>query len=389
MAMSGLKYNKRFLLLGIIGVLFLFPLQAQKRLSRTHLQQKIQLTDQLLEETEDKQNKTMVELSVLDRQIRLRKRLLYQLTEDISIHSQTIENLQDLICEMEADIEVFMNQYGKTAQLTYRALKPENLWLSVFSTSSLSEAYQQISQFRQLRQYHTRQIRLLRKSQEQLDYQANMLALEITEKQELIQTKRQEVVKLSENKLRQENVYASIKSEVDTYRSQLAKEHSQLKKLIRKSENIFLTSAAAVDVKYDQNFPRNKGFLPWPISSSRGVVVGKYGKTEDPYGNLIENEGIYIRTPKGQLVRSVYSGKVSGVQQLPMSGKVVIIEHGEYRTVYANLQSVSVKAGEMVSANQKIGIVRTDPRTSETTLNFLIYKVPDEFLNPERWMIDP
>lgn len=389
MGIHGLKWTKTSLFIGMFGILMGVPSQAQKRLSRHDLQTKIHLTDQLLNETENHQDKTLHELTVLDKRIRLRKRLLYQLSADISNHSKTIEDLERLICEMEEDIAGFMEDYGKTAQLTYQKLESDNFWLSILSSDNFSQAYQQAIYFRQLRQFHRRKIRLLRESQTELDHRTYQLENEIAEKQSLIEQKKREVVILADNKLQQEEVYASLKSRVNTFRSQLTEQQSQLKKLIRQSENIFLTSADRVDTEYDQNFPRNKGFLPWPISSSRGVIVGKFGKTEDPYGNQIENEGIYIRTPKGQLVRSVYSGKVSGVQQIPMSGYVVIIEHGEYRTVYANLKETYVKPGEMVSANQQIGTVRTELRTNETVLNFLIYKMPDKFLNPEGWMIDP
>ncbi|MEM7367211.1 MAG: peptidoglycan DD-metalloendopeptidase family protein [Bacteroidota bacterium] len=353
------------------------------------MQKKIHLTDQLLNETENHQEKTLNDLTVLDRRIRLRKRLLYQLGADISKHGETIEELRGLICEMEEDIARFTEDYGKTAQLTYQKLESDNYWISVLSSKSFSNAYQQVIYFRQLRQFHQRKIRLLKESQAELDKQTYLLESEIEEKRSLIEQKKKEVKTLAQNKQQQEQVYASLKSKVSTFRSQLTNQQSQLKKLIRQSENIFLTSADRVDTEYGQNFPRNKGFLPWPISSSRGVIVGKFGKTEDPYGNQIENEGIYIRTPKGQLVRSVYSGKVSGVQQIPLSGYVVIIEHGEYRTVYANLKETFVKPGELVSANQQIGTVRTESRTNETVLNFLIYKMPDVFLNPEGWMIDP
>ncbi|MEM7654899.1 MAG: peptidoglycan DD-metalloendopeptidase family protein [Bacteroidota bacterium] len=362
---------------------------AQLISSRESLQKKILLTDQLLQETENRQDKTQIELSVIARQLSLRKRLIIQMTDEIEDHNQEIEASQKLICAMETDINQILSDYGKTAQMTYERFQPESFWTQVLSAGSLSQALQRVSYFKQLSRYRHRQITLIQQAQKYLVEKAEELALTILDKEALIQQKEIEMEKLAQTKGYQTRVYAALKEKAQAYRRQLHVQQAELKKQIRAAENTYLLTAEKVDSDYSRTFGSSQGFLPWPVSSSRGVIVGQFGETEDAFGNRIDNDGIFIRTPKGQPVRSVHSGKVTGVQQIPMSGAVVIVEHGDYRTVYANLMDVSVNIGELVSANQRLGVVRTDPRTEESVLNFLIYEVPERFLNPQNWIIEP
>ena len=64
----------------------------------------------------------------------------------------------------------------------------------------------------------------------------------------------------------------------------------------------------------------------------------------------------------------------------------VIIQHGNYRTVYSNLSKLSVKQGDKVETKQALGTIFTDPEQDrKTELYFQVYKDRD-ILNPELWI---
>ena len=50
---------------------------------------------------------------------------------------------------------------------------------------------------------------------------------------------------------------------------------------------------------------------------------------------------------------TIFKGKVSSVFSLQGAGKTVIITHGGYRTVYSNLQDVSVVKGDDVERGMR------------------------------------
>ncbi|WNJ17808.1 peptidoglycan DD-metalloendopeptidase family protein [Pontibacter sp. G13] len=356
---------------------------------RDQLQKELALTDKLLKETEDRRDKTFNELSLLNRQLRLRKRLLVTLTREIDQTTERITELHSIICALEEDIVSIQEEYAKTAALSYKGIDSDNFWISVLGADNFQDMYARAVYFQQFSEFRKRQVELIRQTQVYLEEKTELLTLSLTAKEELILQKQSEMARLRSTKSNQQAVYQDLKQKVSSYQSQLDEQREQLKNIIKAAENTILTEAGEIEEDYGAAFKRNRGFMPWPVRSSKGIIVGTFGVTEDPYGNRITNDGIFIRTPQGETVRAVHSGTIMAVQRIPMSGSMVIIEHGDFRTVYANLDETFVEKGEQVSANQQLGKVRTDVRTGETLLNFLVLRVPDTFLDPEKWIIDP
>ncbi len=90
-------------------------------------------------------------------------------------------------------------------------------------------------------------------------------------------------------------------------------------------------------------------------------------------------------TESGAEARSIFGGVVTRVMNVPNNNNVVIIRHGEFLTVYSNLDEVYVRVGEKVSIKQKIGKVFTNKSDSKTELHFEIWQ-SKTLLNPEEWL---
>lgn len=133
------------------------------------------------------------------------------------------------------------------------------------------------------------------------------------------------------------------------------------------------------------DFEKNKGKLPWP--TQQGVITGKFGEHADPVIKdiIVRNNGIDITTLKESKVRAVFNGMVSKIFTIKGANSTVIIQHGNYFTVYHNIINVSVKVGEKVSMKDTIGEVYTDYKKGVSILHFELYK---EFVkqNPELWL---
>jgi murein DD-endopeptidase MepM/ murein hydrolase activator NlpD len=148
------------------------------------------------------------------------------------------------------------------------------------------------------------------------------------------------------------------------------------------STEILLTNDEQV---LSSSFASNKGKLPWP--SEHGVITGRFGEHPHPVLKYVKvkNNGIDISTEKGALVRTVFNGKVSRVMSFPNLNKVVIIRHGEYLTVYSNLEEVNVKDGQTVTTKQLIGKIHTNPEDSKTDLHFEIW-LGKSTQDPQEWL---
>jgi septal ring factor EnvC (AmiA/AmiB activator) len=133
------------------------------------------------------------------------------------------------------------------------------------------------------------------------------------------------------------------------------------------------------------NFRANKGRLPYPVE--RGSITLGFGNQPHPvYKSLmVHNSGVEITTDQGATARAVFDGVVINVFNSTPVNKAVMIQHGDYFTVYQNLSSVSVGKGDKVSRKQSIGRVRSNGETGKTVIKFLILQ-NTSYINPAGWL---
>jgi septal ring factor EnvC (AmiA/AmiB activator) len=133
------------------------------------------------------------------------------------------------------------------------------------------------------------------------------------------------------------------------------------------------------------DFSNNRGKLPWPVA--KGVICETYGEHEHPAikGFVMFNNGVEICATKGTQARAVFEGEVTGIAVSPTGGKLVIIRHGEYLSVYSNLEDVMVKTGQKVSIKQAIGTVMHNEDEGKTSMNLQIWK-GQKTMDPSGWL---
>ncbi len=125
--------------------------------------------------------------------------------------------------------------------------------------------------------------------------------------------------------------------------------------------------------------PKGTGHFIMPISGS--IVVG-YGQEKTPG---ITSKGIEIRGSLGQSVKASDSGLVLYSGSLKGLGAVIMIDHGNFITVYGNLSSVKVANGAKVTKGQVIGTLGRDSVTKEPNLYFEVRKGVN-YVNPANYL---
>jgi septal ring factor EnvC (AmiA/AmiB activator) len=147
------------------------------------------------------------------------------------------------------------------------------------------------------------------------------------------------------------------------------------------------TSVAAADRALSGSFEANKGKLLFPVSGKYRIVRG-FGRQKHPQLEHVEtdNSGIDIEALSSKSARAVFDGTVSATFRQPGYGTIVMIRHGNYLTIYANLDGINVKNGDKVKAGQTIGTILTDPdEENRTILHFELRKERTK-LNPSLWV---
>ena len=95
---------------------------------------------------------------------------------------------------------------------------------------------------------------------------------------------------------------------------------------------------------------------------------------------------VHLQTNQDAQVKAVFDGVVIATTPIPGPGnnKAVIMQHGEYFTVYSRLKDVNVRKGQAVRAEEPVGMVYTDS-DGISALQFQIWHNQQK-LNPEPWL---
>jgi septal ring factor EnvC (AmiA/AmiB activator) len=401
------KYVVRLVLCLWLTVFIAEPLMAQTKrrrlrvrlkdmssldLQKKQLQEKVKQTEELLNDTRKVKKRSVSELSLLKKQIALRESLLGSLSRNIESIDQQIEKIDRMILAMESDIQKFQKSYAKASALTYKTNDDLSLLLWLFSADNFYQAYDRLMYFQELARYRRNQILLIKRTRKYLaDKKAEKEAGRV-HKAVLLQARVEEKKKLDEAVNQKDQILRNLgrteteyEKEIQHFRSELAEIRNKIRQMIIASKrDITRTKSEAIE-KLSHNFEHNKGKLPWPVPMNAGVITGYFGKTTSPTGGEIINDGIFISTKQGQRVRAVFGGTVTMITQIPTYGKVVIVQHGDYRTVYANLEEVFVSKGENVNLLQDVGTVKLNEHTGETQLYFQLYRNFNP-INPLGWI---
>ena len=144
-------------------------------------------------------------------------------------------------------------------------------------------------------------------------------------------------------------------------------------------------SVTAEDVALTGSFAGNKGSLPSPID--KGNIVSSFG--EHPHAEFqnikIKNNGIDISSVTGAKAKAIFEGEVSSVIFIANLNYVVIVRHGDYLSVYSNLEDVTVKKGDKVKIRQTLGTVSTGQGESKSRLHFELWQ-GTIVQNPAGWL---
>jgi septal ring factor EnvC (AmiA/AmiB activator) len=431
---TNIQQVKRFIIILIISMIILpFNLYSQDRnkleKEKIKLEKEIASMNKILNETKKTKKMSTSELRVLEKKIAQRKKLIKNINSQMGMLNNEIKSTQQSIGELCKEIAVLKESYAQMLRYAQKNKTNTDKLLFIFSSKDYKEAYQRYIFFRQFGDLQkeklaqiqskttelskrTNELELKRNNQEKLLQQelknSNALDKEKKEKQKTVnqlqkkekqlaknlKTKQQQVKKL------QQQIDNAIAAEVKKQQELAAKKKKQMeaKSTSGNSKEVAANKAAIETAKkknytiattpegvaLSSSFEANTGKLPWP--TSQGVIVSQYGVHKHPEvkGAVIENKGIDIRTTKGSSVRSIFKGEVSRIAKGPNGLLVVIIRHGEYMSVYANLKSVSVKNGQKVDTKQTIGIVSTN-EDGVSEYKFQIFK-GTHHLNPSIWL---
>jgi len=387
----------------VLSLLLCVNVSAQKTKRQVLEAQRIQnqkdqiYINALLSNTKRKEQNLLSDLKDIKLKIKSREKVINSISNEANELGNEIYVNQLEINKNERDLEALKKDYADMIYKSYKSKSQNSRLMFLLSSENFFQAYkrfQYMKQYTSFRKVQADEIKLkTTKIQVLVDTLKNKKSLN----QKLLNKKKAEQDSIEKEKNQQENLLSQVKKKEGKYERQIRqfqKEEeridAQIDKLIREaivasnrssetspkgSSSASATFTLTAEAKeLASKFTSNKGQLPWPVE--KGFISTYYGKQPHPILKTatIQSNGVRITTDEGSKARAVFDGTVLAIQVMSGNKKAVLIQHGNYISVYKNLEDLKVKTGDNVKTKQEIGTIFTDRVTGHTILGFLLSK---------------
>ena len=364
---------------------------ATQEARKAKLESEIAIIDKQLKENASKSSSMLADLTLIRKKVSNRKELVAESDKQIKKYNDDIYLAQVQINRLQERIEVLTENYAKLVRSAYKNRDTRVWYMYMLASENLGQAFRRMGYFKNLSTMMKTEAQNIRQMQEELEaHKAGLQALK-REAEQLKKVRVKELDELKADEKKADNVVKQLKKDKKKYQNQLAAKKKEVVALNKEIERIVSAAVkpkssgnkTVVDTKLDAAFANNKGKLPWPAD---GPVVAKFGKHYHPVYKNLElppNNGVDIALSKGTQIKSVFDGVVKQVMVMPGYNQCVLIQHGNYFTLYCKLKSLNVAEGDKVKTSDVIGTI--DAIGGQVQLHFEVWK-GSKPQNPETWL---
>ena len=359
---------------------------------KARLEREIAIIDRQLAENASQSSSMLSDLTLIRKNISNRKALVAEADAKVRRINDSIYITQKEINRLQARVDTLTSHYSRLVLSAYKNRDARIWYMYMFASDNLGQAFRRFGYFRNLSTHMKNEARTIRTMQDELAVRKDELAQMKASAEAVKKERVQELEKLRKDEAKADGVVKKLQKDRKKYQNQLAAKKKEVNALNREIARIIASAMTVdskkkekkpVDLKLDGEFSKNKGKLPWPAD---GPVVSGFGKHFHPVYKNLElppNNGVDIALAKGTQVCSVFDGVVAQVIVMPGYNQCVLVQHGNYFTLYCKMKNLLVVQGDKVKTGQALGTI--DTINSQTQLHFEIWKGKNP-QNPENWL---
>lgn len=379
--------------------------QQQLEAEREKLSREIEQINILLSQGKQEQKSIVSTVEDINYKVSVRQNLIKITNQQANLLTREINNNQKNITSLRDKLKVLKSEYAAMIVKSYKNKSEESKVMFLLSSNNFQQAYKRLQYIKQYADYQKKQGEEIKLQTVKLQALNNNLLVQKKDKQKLVEANRVAKNELTIELKQHESLMTSIKKNLNKYSAQIRAREKATDKIDKEIEKIIRDAIASSNKKagnsgssssfaltpegriLDANFASNKGNLPWPVE--HGVVKVRYGTRRSPIDKSIpiKSNGVRIGTNKGEKVRAVFEGTIFQIMTPKNGNNAILIQHGNYITVYKNLSKIYVKSGDKVKYKQDIGEVLTNDAFGGTVLQFGIFK-GSKSQNPALWIND-
>lgn len=381
----------RVFLLGVCLVLFSATLWAQKNV-RQEIQAakaEIERINRLVGDTRKEQGVTLDHLKLVGTKLESRQKIVQGIETEMSGVTVALQDKTLEVARLQEQYDHLKDSYSALLRISYKNYRNNSFLSFIFSARDFTDAARRLYYVKRIGAEIEKKADELKSLSAKLGTEVSALNSRRAELSNLQTEHAAELKQLEAEQQQLKKTQDALKGKEKQLMAEAEKRQRQLEVLERElqravNDEVKRSGGQAASGPLTAQFEAKKGKLLRPVD---GVVVDKYGLHNHPTqkGVKINNKGINIAAKAGSQVQCVYTGEVRKVFFFQGLGMSVMVRHGSYLTIYANLESTFVREGEQVMEGTPIGTVAKAPAGQQATLHFEVWKETQN-LNPEQWI---
>ena len=348
--------------------------------------------------TSSKQKKLIVSNAEdINYKIKLQQNLINNINSQLNLILREIDRNENRLSDLKQRELILKDELSKMLLSAYKKKSNLNKLMFVFSSTSFQQAYKRIQYFKQYANFQNKTLSKIKINSDDIKNVIIVLDSQKINKKLLIDENEEIKRDLSIEYTGLNNLIAEVNKNQKRYSAEIKQKQKLTREIDKKIQRLIeeaLAKAKKKDGRFElteeaklisKNFNANKGKLPSPVI--RGSVVLGFGKQPHPIvkTTTIQSNGVRIRTSSDVEARTIFNGEVYSIIKSKNNTHTILIQHGNFFTVYKNLSDIYVKKGDKLKTKDSIGKIATDPLNGQTILSFSIFNngIPQ---NPRFWI---
>ena len=361
-------------------------------------EKEIAKNEKLLKEVTANKKNNQTEVKLLQNKINKRQDVVSSLNKQIKLISNDITTKQKSITSMQGELQRLKEEYAHMVRVAYKNQLVGTPLHFIFSSEDISTATHRLGLLSRYNRALSRRAEEITTKSQEVEAEVGELSVKQAdldktkaEQQKSISTLNKEKKELDAAGKKLAANEKKISKELKKRREEKKKAQQTLQKIIdeetrktkRKMSDAERRAVTALNGRFDQN----KGKMLMPVNG--GVIIERFGKHQHPTEKhvTVVNKGVNIAAPKGSEVYAVFEGEVARVMFISGLNNCIMLRHGDYFTIYSNLATVSVKAGDRVGTNTKLGTISAGDNPDDYQLHFEVWFHTIN-QDPELWIAD-
>lgn len=366
--MKGCKLILLFLFCCIISITLSAQDREQLEQERMQVIESIEATDDLIASSEADRQKGIATLVALRGQIDQRNTLLNNIKQSISAAEFEIEFNLATLDSLTQRVKSIKDQYAILLRSKYVRRLIGSKWITIFSTSNINKAFLRWNYYRQFDTYRESKIKEIESIRKIVAQKNKEIKKHALENSALIQEQQQQNSELQKRIEQQNELIKEFQKDKTILQSQLLVIKEARESLNQAIESRVINELSGVKIGSDRGKSNEsnpvivKGKIMLPITN--GYIENFSISDED------KTSTISLSVAKGARVISIAPGRVVSVKDVSGFGRMIILQHGDYYSVYAKMNNVIVSVGNRVEKNTVLGSVDS----TENKLHFELWK---------------